>query len=185
VALLAIVVCGCGKINAGASPQPPPPSYFVARTTTTTPSQTSPTSASVSEPITSAGRLLWNLEALLRATFGNSQPFSSDNTDTGPTNPSNPPADSKTGYYLDFNCAGLNCAPLAVYEPYFYTFADPTDSSFHVSHVNYKQWNFGNYPEPVLIDGRIVACDADESTFLIRYADAASFALACIAPLYR
>jgi hypothetical protein len=186
VALLVFFVSGCGKINAGASPQPPPPSYFVARTTTTTTSSpTDPNSAPVAGPITSTGRLLWNLEALLRATFGSSQPFSSDTTDSGPTNPSNPPADSTTGNYIDFNCAGLNCSPLAVYDPYWYTFADPTDSSFHVSHVNYKQWSFGNYPEPVLINGRIVACDTNESTFLIRYADAASFTLACIAPLSR
>lgn len=184
MAFLAVVVCGCGKINAGASPQPSPPSYYVARTTTTL-SQTDPTSAPVSEPITSDGRLLWNLEALLRATFGNSQPFSADNTDTGPTSPSSPPKNSTSGPYVNFDCAGYQCSPLSTYDPYSYTFSDPTNSAFHLSQQNYQQWSFGNYPEPVLINGRIVACDADESTFLIRYADASSFTLTCMAPVSR
>jgi hypothetical protein len=185
VALLAVAVCGCGKINAGASPQPPPPSSYVSRTTTTTPIETSTTSAPVSETITSDGRLLWNLEALLRTAFGNSQPFSADNTDTGPTNPSNPPRNSTTGNYVDFNCAGDQCSPLSTYDPYRYTFSDPTASAFHLSQQNYKKWSFGNYPEPVLINGKIVACNAEETTFLIRYADASSFTLACVAPVSR
>jgi len=139
----------------------------------------------VSEPITSDGRLLWSLEALLRTTFGNSQPSSADNTDTGPTNPSNPPAASTSGDDVNFDCAGDQCLPLATYDPYSYTFANPTDSAFHLSARNYQKWSFGNYPEPVLINGRIVACDPQERTFLIRYADASSFTLACMAPVSR
>jgi hypothetical protein len=135
--------------------------------------------------ITPEGRLLWNLEALLRTTFGASQPWSSDLTATGPTNPSNPPPNSKTGPYVDFNCSGNDCSPFSTYSPYRYTFADPTDSTFHLSQQNYKGWSFGNYPEPVLIQGRIVACNSQESSFLIRYADASSFTLACMAPLSR
>jgi hypothetical protein len=188
VALLAVGTCGCGKINAGASPQ------GLVTTTTTVPLPTAtvptttdagPVSVPSSAAITADGGLLWNLEALLRATFGNSQPSSADNTDTGPPNPSDPPANSKTGNYVDFNCAGIHCSPLSVYDPYSYTFADPTDSAFHLSTQSYKQWSFGNYPEPVLINGRIVACNSEESTFLIRYADASSFTLACMAPVSR
>jgi hypothetical protein len=142
-------------------------------------------SGSLSAATTSEGRLLWNLEALLRATFGNSQPASSDLTATGPTNPSNPPPNSTTGNYVDFNCAGDHCAPLSTYSPYWYTFSDPIDSTFHLSQQNYRGWSFGNYPEPVLINGKIVACDPQENTFLIKYFDASSFTLACMAPQSR
>jgi hypothetical protein len=135
--------------------------------------------------ITSDGDLLWNLEGLLRTTFGTSQPSSSDLTDTGPTNPADPPADSRTGPYLNFNCAGLDCAPPATYSPYRYTFSDPSQSTFHLSEQNYVGWSFGNYPVPVLIKGKIVACNRSETKFLIRYADASSFTLGCTAPISR
>jgi hypothetical protein len=134
--------------------------------------------------ITSDGRLLWNLEALLRATFGSSQPSSSDLIATGPTNPSDPPPNATTGPYLNFNCAGTDCAPVSTYSAYWYTFTDPTNSTFHISRRNYQGWFFGLGAEPVLIKGKIVACDAQESTFLIRYADSASFTLTCIGPLH-
>jgi hypothetical protein len=184
VTLVALALSGCGKINAGASPQ-----GVVATTaplaTTTVPTTTAVASGASRAAITSDGALLWNLEALLRATFGPKQPSSADNTDTGPTDPSNPPTNSVSGNYMDFNCAGVDCSPLAVYDPYWYTFADPTNSVFHLSHQNYKEWSFGNYPEPVLINGKIVACNSQESTFLVRYTDASSFTLACLAPVSR
>jgi hypothetical protein len=131
---LAVTVCGCGRLNHGIGAAPPsPPSYYGERTTTTTPSQGGLTTEPAAEPITADGRLLWNLEALLRATFGHSRPFSADNTDRGPTNPSNPPANSTTGNYVNFDCAGDHCSPLAIYDPYWYTFQEPTGSSFHLS----------------------------------------------------
>jgi hypothetical protein len=86
---------------------------------------------------------------------------------------------------VNFSCAGNDCAPLSTYSPYWYTFSDPTNSTFHLSQQNYRGWSFGNYPEPVLINGEIVACDPQESTFLIRYFDASSFTLACMAPQSR
>jgi hypothetical protein len=160
-------------------------------TPSTSPNQTTsarPTSRAIlpgSSAITADGDLVWNLEALLRATFGTSQPSSSDLTATGPTNPANPPPNSTTGPYLNFNCAGIDCAPLSTYSPYWYTFSDPTDSTFHLSDQNYVGWSFGNYPEPVLIRGKIVACNRQETKFLIRYSDASSFTVACIAPISR
>ena len=186
---VAVTVCGCGRLNQGiGSASTFPPSHYVERTTTTTPSQIGLTTEPAAEPVTADGRLLWNLEALLRATFGNSRPSSADNTDSGPTNSSNPsypPANSTTGNYVNFNCAGDDCSPLAVYDPYWYTFQDPTGSSFRLSQQDYQKWSFGNYPAAVLINGKIVACDTNESTFLVRYFDASSFTLACIAPLSR
>jgi hypothetical protein len=163
--------------------------WYAVPKSSLTASAISPTAATTSAPgssptgTTSAGRLLWNLEALLRATFGDNQPSSSDLTASGPTNQSDPPSNLAPGSYLDFNCAGVVCSPLSTYSPYWYTFSDPTDSSFHVSKQNYQGWSFGNDPEPVLINGRIVACDPQESTFLIRYFDASSLTLACKAPL--
>ena len=140
------------------------------------------TPAATSVPITADGGLLWNLEALLRTTFGDNQPSSADNTNSGPTNPAAPPTNSTTGNYVNFNCAGDSCSPLSIYHPYWYTFANPTESAFHLSAQNYQHWSFGNYPEPILIKGKIVACNAQQSTFLIRYADASSFTLACMTP---
>jgi hypothetical protein len=177
--VLGAVGCGCNKVDASASPQ--------GRLTTTAPVPTTTAPATdttmpAPKAITSDGGTLWNLEALLKATFGNSQPSSADNTDAGPTNPSDPPKSSGTAGYVDFNCAGERCSPLSVYQPYWYTFSDPTDSSFHLSKQNYAGWSFGNYPEPVLINGKIVACNHQESTFLIRLSDASSFTLACLAP---
>jgi len=146
-------------------------------------STTTKTTAPTSVAITSDGSLLWNLEALLRGTFGQSQPFSAATLTR--VSPSSAPKNSINGKYVDFNCAGDQCSPLSTYEPYSYTFSDPTDSAFHLSHQSYQQWSFGNYPEPVLINGRIVACNSQESTFLNRYADTSSFTLACLAPVSR
>jgi hypothetical protein len=118
--------------------------------------------------ITSSGRLLWDFEALLRRSFGNRQPWV-DGTSSG---------------YLNFDCSG-DCSPLSTYFPYSYTFSNPMSLAFHISKQNYHGWSFGNYPEPVLINGMIIACNSQESTFLIRYSDTSSFTLACIAPLSR
>jgi hypothetical protein len=185
--LLALVLgalgCGCTKGNAGASPQGRLTTKTAAPATTAPAADTTtPVSVPAPKAITSDGGTLWNLEALLKATFGDNQPSSADNTDTGPTNPSDPPKRSTTATYVDFNCAGDQCSPLSVYQPYRYTFSDPTGSSFHLSKQNYAGWSFGNYPEPVLINGKIVACNPQESTFLIRLSDASSFTLECLPP---
>jgi len=118
--------------------------------------------------LTSQGHLFWNLEALLKTTFG-AKKLATDASRRG---------------YVDFvGCGKTGCAPLARYDPYWYTFSDPVGSAFHVSDQRFKSWSFGNYPEPVLIDGKIVACDPKEHSFLIHYADASSFSLACLSRL--
>ena len=130
--------------------------------------------------LTGNGKRLWNLEALLRATFGTETPASADDTDTGPGVPAAPPIRSQ-GEYINFDCAGNECSPLSSYSPFFYTFSGSGASSFHLSDQNYRDWNFGNYPIPVLIDGKIVACDRADTTFLVEISDAASFTLDCLA----
>jgi len=59
----------------------------------------------------------------------------------------------------------------------------PRDSAFHLSTRRPgPNISFGNYPTPVLIKGRLVACDSKESTSLIEYRDAADFTLGCLPP---
>jgi hypothetical protein len=110
--------------------------------------------------LTAEGRLLWNFEALLRQKFG------------GRSVSVSPPE--------NFSCAGL-CAPLSKYRPYKFTFSRPSGSAFHVSKRTFgDNGEFGNYPVPVLIRGRAVACDRGERHFLISYRSTASFTLDCL-----
>jgi hypothetical protein len=44
--------------------------------------------------------------------------------------------------------------------------------------------NFGNYPQPVLIRGKLIACTADETQFLVTFADTPNFSLGCLPPLH-
>jgi hypothetical protein len=115
-----------------------------------------------SRPLTGQGQLLWSFEGLLTQTFG-SKPVSAT---AGP----------------DFSCSG-DCSPLATYLPYSFVFARHGDSTFHLSTRRVSpNTSFGNYPTPVLINGRVIACDNKESTFLIEYRDAANFAFGCLSP---
>lgn len=113
------------------------------------------------EGLTQGGRVLWNFEALLRRAFGQRRVWVSRGE--------------------NFSCAGL-CAPASTYSPYRFTFASPTNSVFHLSSRKFKDGDFGNFPAPILVRGRSVACNPIESRFLIRYRNAASFALACLTP---
>jgi hypothetical protein len=61
-------------------------------------------------------------------------------------------------------------------------FAEARGSAFHVSAK--RVGGFGNYPVPVLIRGRPIACDMREIRFVIEYRDAASFTLGCLGPGY-
>ena len=116
-----------------------------------------------SRPLTSQGQLVWSLEGLLTQTFG-SKPVSAA---AGP----------------NFSCSG-DCSPLATYSPYSFVFARHGDTTFHLSTRRPgPNTSFGNYPTPVLINGRLVACDGKESMFLIEYRDAANFMLGCLPPL--
>jgi len=120
-------------------------------------------SSTPSRTLSGQGQLVWNFEGLLTQTFG-SQPVSAT-------------------AQLDFSCSGP-CSPLATYSPYSFVFGRHRDSAFHLSTRRPDPtMSFGNYPLPVLIRGRLIACDAKESTFLIEYRDQADFALGCVAPL--
>ncbi len=118
-----------------------------------------PMTASAGPPpgLSKRGRILWQFEALLHDTFGN-RPICS------------------SGRWRQKFTSG-DCSPLAVYSPYFYVFTPARRSAFHIT--SKKACCFGNYPQPVLIRGWNIACDARETTFLIEYVDAASFTLGC------
>jgi hypothetical protein len=107
--------------------------------------------------LTKEGRVLWQFEALLHDNFGNRPVCAS-------------------GRWGQKFTSG-RCAPLAVYSRYRYVFARARDSAFHVS--TKKARDFGNYPQPVLINGRNVACNARETTFLILQVAAGGFTLGC------
>ena len=108
------------------------------------------------------GRILWQFEALLHDTFGQRDVCSSGG--------------SRQNFTGGDVAAGA-CAPLAVYSPYFYVFADAHGSVFHIN-AKKEVGGFGNYPVAVLIRGRPVACNARETQFLILYVDTL-FTLAC------
>jgi hypothetical protein len=110
--------------------------------------------------LTAYGRLLMNFEALLRRTFHNQV--------VSVSRPEN------------FSCAGY-CGPLSKYRLYRFTFARPRGSLLHISKRTFgDNGEFGNYPVPVLIRGRAVACNARETRFLIAYRSTASFTLDCL-----
>jgi hypothetical protein len=110
--------------------------------------------------ITARGQLLWNFEALLRQTFGGES--------MSVSRPEN------------FSCRG-DCAPLLKYRLYRYTFSRAGGSKFHIAKRTFgDNGEFGNYPVPVLINGHAVACNAQETRFLIAYRSMASFTVDCL-----
>jgi hypothetical protein len=111
--------------------------------------------------LTAQGRMLWNLEALVRKTFGNRKVSVSGRA--------------------NFSCSGT-CMPLATFSRYVFTFDRPSNSSFHISSKSLRNATFGNYPIPVRIRGKPVACDRSEKRFLVRYLSAVSFTLGCLEP---
>ncbi len=113
------------------------------------------------------GRLLWNFEALLHATFGNA-----DVT-----------ADADFNFSNYYAACGIKCGPSAEHSGYVYTFKNASDSVLHIAGKPFgPDVVFGAHPIPVLIKGLPVACNAAETKFLIRYGDTVSFTLGCVAP---
>lgn len=112
--------------------------------------------------VSSAGSLARSFEALLRQTLG-------------------PAAvcERQTAQGDDFESG--TCSPLSEYSPYVFTFNHPGATTLTLSSLH--PGNFGNYPVPIEIRGRSVLCNSKARTFLVRYADTASFTLACLSPL--
>jgi len=101
--------------------------------------------------------VLWQFEALLHDRFGDSRICASGR------------------WAQDFTSG--SCKPLALYSPYVYVFQGARHSRFHVT--SRKARGFGNYPVSVLLDGENIACNKQETTFLIKFRDAAGLTLGC------
>jgi hypothetical protein len=98
--------------------------------------------------LTQDGKALWNFEALLRATFGSGLVC----------------VVSKSGL-PDFVSKPCQSLPLAGMQPYEFKFAGARRSAYHL--VSRRKPPFaGNYPIPVEIAGRYIACNSNATTFL-------------------
>lgn len=111
--------------------------------------------------LTANGRYLWQFEALLNDTFH---------------------ANHVSVHNLNFACTGPNCTPAAYWSSYVFTFTGARRSAFHRSTKTFRPGAFGNYPEPLRIKGKLIACDANEHHFLITYGDAVGLGLDCLTP---
>ncbi len=111
--------------------------------------------------LTADGRLLWEFEALLHDVFGSHPSFATgvDNT--------------------NFACAGI-CSPHATWDEYHYTFARSHGSTLYLTSRTFPAGAFGNYPEPVRIKGRFIACN--DTTYLTKIGGTAGFTLSCVKP---
>ena len=114
--------------------------------------------------LTQSGRTVWEFEALLHDTF-----------DRLPVS-----AHYRQGVYWNFAACRLGCAPLAYWGIYFFTFKSARRSAFHLS-TRRTLISFGNYPIPIKVKGRFVACNRAETKFLITYGSAVGLGLACLA----
>ena len=93
-------------------------------------------------------------------------------------------ADANFSFSNYYSTCGTNCGPSAEHPGYAYTFADASNSVFHVTGKPFgPDVAFGAHPIPVLIKGLPVACDTAETKFLVRYGDTVSFTLGCLAPV--
>ncbi len=123
----------------------------------------SPALAGPPPGLSTDGRALWNFEALLHDTFGSRDVCTK-------------------GASLNLIAPANQCSPLATYEPYLYQFAGARHSAFHLV-TRLPKASFGNYPQPVRINGRFIACGPRARSYLMEFSDAATFTVACIAPL--
>jgi hypothetical protein len=108
------------------------------------------------------GRVLWNLEGLLRQTFGGKLvcvPYARP---------------------WEFRAGDAACTPLSQFAPYFYVFAPHTETSFHLAAKHHRPLSFGNYPVALRVYGRMIACDAHETRFVIEYRDSINFTVDCL-----
>jgi hypothetical protein len=112
--------------------------------------------------LTSRGQLLKQFEGLLRSRFGSK--VVCERAKPGPA---------------VFVANG--CTPLADYDPYFYTFSHPVNTTLRLSHR--RPMDFGNYPRVIRIGRNSVRCNSGKHPkYLITYSDASSFSLSCQAP---
>jgi hypothetical protein len=113
--------------------------------------------------LTSQGQLLWNLEGLLRKTFGRRRVYASET--------------------LNFSCAGT-CTPASRFAPYRFVFREPRTSIFRLAKRRFGDGAFGNFPIAVRIRGEAIACNGTKTQFLVEFRNAAAFTLGCLSPIH-
>jgi hypothetical protein len=146
---------------------------FVAMTLLFAPATAEGTTAPASAPptgLTDSGRLLWNFEALLRQTFGTNYQGCLEYLNRYT------PSFTKDSYcrtHFSYQFVG-----------YAFTFKGPSRSAFHLVAGTFRPGAFGNYPEPIRVEGFYVACDPAGRRFLISYGDVFGLSanLDCLTP---
>jgi hypothetical protein len=121
--------------------------------------------------LSTEGRLLWNLEALMQKSFGSSTVCTWY-------------SDPRTVWnFNDF------CVPLADMILYTFTFDRPRGSAFHLGVPIRYAMVFGTRlpvsvppPGPVLVAGRLVVCDAHGREFLTYRPERRTLTLQCLPP---
>ena len=130
------------------------------------------TSKAVPSGLSTSGKLLYRFEELLHQRYG--------------TTPVSVIDSSRRKGVLEFVACSGGCTPLALYDPYFFTFTRQTGSpglsvsSRSVSALRDAGQSFGNYGVPVVMGGHLIVCKTSPTRFLIVYADAVSFTLGCV-----
>jgi hypothetical protein len=114
--------------------------------------------------LSSAGATEWNFDALLRQTFGSGLICS---------------LASKSGSPLNFPKNDEDCTPLATYSPWIFDFKDLGRSSFHVMSKKYTQKGWVANSSPVLIEGKLIACNKNGTQVLMGFSDEPSDAIGC------
>lgn len=119
--------------------------------------------------ISRAGATEWNFEALLRETFGSRAICS---------------IASKHGAPIDFPKNDHQCVPLATYTPWIFDFTALGKSSFHLTSRDYTPEGWVANAPPVLIGGKLIACNKSGSQVLMGYSDQPADAIECAANPY-
>ncbi len=111
--------------------------------------------------LTASGRLLFEFESLLRHRYGRDTIFM-----------------TPTSANVEV-CALSPCGPADKSYSFFYTFEGRPQSNLALGSRLPAHAFFGNLAVPVLLDREPVRCGRAPDDFLVRYADAISFSLAC------
>lgn len=115
--------------------------------------------ASPPRGLSASGRMTWNLEGLLALTFGHH-------------------LYGVKGIWFVGIAECPSAADCQTYEP---VFAPHTATAYHLVAFA-PSGTFGNYPGPVRIDGKYVACNSAGTRFLIEFQDTINFELGCDKP---
>jgi hypothetical protein len=152
----AVIMATLSFVVSGCASSPASPSGRV--------SVVAPASANRQESVrlTSGGRLLDEFEGLLRSKFGSRAVC--ERAKRGPA---------------VFVANG--CSPLSNYDPYFYTFSHPVNTTLRLSPR--RPTDFGNDPAVIRVGKDSVRCNSGKHPkYLIAFADTSSFSLSCQAP---